>query len=61
MNGNRPFLIGGVIATMAAWGCFQMMETVPLFTPASDAYFFGGYALVAAALVLFALGWARRS
>jgi hypothetical protein len=59
--GNRPLLIGGVIATMAAWGCWQLMETVPDYSPPSTAYFYGGYALIGVALVLFYLGWTRRS
>lgn len=53
MNGNRPLLFGGVVATMAAWGCWQLMETVPDYSPPSTAFFYGGYALVGVALVLF--------
>ena len=58
---RRALQIGGVIATVAAWGCWQMMETVPDYSPPSTAYFYGGYALIGVALVLFYLGWARRS
>jgi hypothetical protein len=61
MNGNRPLLIAGVIATAAAWGCWQMMETVDDYSPASDAYFYGGNVLVVVALVLFYLGLRKRS
>jgi hypothetical protein len=51
------FLWGGVLATMAAWGCFQGMETLPLYSVPSEALFYGGYALVAVALFLFYKGY----
>jgi hypothetical protein len=51
------FNLGGVLATLAAWGCFEGMEPLPLFSPASDALFYGGYALIAVALVLFYKGF----
>ena len=57
MNRRNRFLAGGVLATLAAWGCFQGMEILPLFSLASNSLFFGGYALVALALFLFFKGF----
>lgn len=61
MTRNRPLLIGGVLATLAAWGCWQMMEAVPDYSPPSTAYYYSGNALIVVALVLFFLGLTRRS
>lgn len=57
MNKRNRLLWGGVLATMAAWGCFQGMETLPLYSVPSEALFYGGYALVALALFLFFKGY----
>lgn len=56
---RRSLLIGGVMATVAAWGCWQLMETVEDYSPPSTAYFYGGYALIGVAVALFYLGWRR--
>jgi hypothetical protein len=57
MNRRDRFVWGGVVTTLAAWGCFQGMEGLPLFSPASNVMFDGGYALVAVALFLFYKGY----
>ena len=57
MSKRNRFLWGGVLATLAAWGCFQGMETVPIYSTPSEALFYGGYALAALALVLLFLGF----
>jgi hypothetical protein len=57
LSRRNRFLWGGVLATAAAWGCFEGMELVPLLSPPSEALFFGGYALVALALFLFFKGF----
>ncbi|WP_285709241.1 hypothetical protein [Erythrobacter oryzae] len=53
MTRRNRFQWAGVLATLAAWGCFQGMETLPLYSAPSEALFYGGYALVALALFLF--------
>jgi hypothetical protein len=53
LNRRNRFLVSGVLATAAAWGCFQGMETLPLYSAPSEALFYGGYALAALALFLF--------
>ena len=57
MSRRNRFLWIGVLATMAAWGCFQGMEAVPDYSALSTALFYGGYALVAVALVVFFKGF----
>jgi hypothetical protein len=57
MSRRNRLNLGGVAATLAAWGCFEGMEPLPIFSPASDALFYGGYALVALALFLFFKGF----
>lgn len=57
MKRRDRFLWGGVLATMAAWGCFQGMESLPLYSAPSEALFYGGYALVALALFLYFKGY----
>jgi len=59
LNRRNRFLWGGVLATLAAWGCFQGMEMVPLYSPPSEALFFGGYALIAVALFLLFKGFSE--
>lgn len=56
MSRRNRFLWIGVIATAAAWGCFQGMEAVPLHSAASEALFYGGYGLAALALVMLLMG-----
>ena len=56
---DRKWGLAGVVLTLAAWGCWQGMETVPDYSPISTALFYGGYALVA--LALYALFRAFRS
>jgi hypothetical protein len=57
LNRRDRFLWNGALVTLAAWGCFQGMEAVPDYSPASSAMFFGGYALVGVALYLFFRGF----
>lgn len=56
---DRKWGLAGVVLTLAAWGCWQGMETVPDYSPISTALFYGGYALVG--LALYALFRAFRS
>ena len=56
---DRRWGLLGVALTLFAWGCWQGMETVPDYSPASTVLFYGGYILVG--LALFALYKAFRS
>lgn len=56
MSPNRPRMIGGVIATALAWGCFSMMDSVPDYSNTQDALNTAGYILVGVALWLFLSG-----
>jgi hypothetical protein len=56
---DRNWAIRGVLLTLAAWGCWQGMESVPDFSPTSTALFYGGFVLVG--LALYALYRAYRS
>ena len=57
LNRRNRFLWIGVMATAAAWGCFQGMEVVPLYSAPSEALFYGGYALVGLALFMLFKGF----
>ena len=59
MNRRNRLLVAGVIATAAAWGSFQLMETMEPYSPTSNMLNAGGYLLVALALVLFVMGFVR--
>ncbi len=56
---DRNWAIRGVLLTLAAWGCWQGMESVPDYSPTSTALFYGGFVLVG--LALYALYRAYRS
>ncbi|HSG57873.1 MAG TPA: hypothetical protein VLA45_20675 [Paracoccaceae bacterium] len=60
MKANRPRLIGGVVATALAWGCFAMMDTVPDYSDTQNALSTGGYILVGVALFLFVSAMRKR-
>jgi len=60
MTRRNAFLMGGVISTLGAWGCFQLMEYEPDFSPASETLNVSGYLLVALALILFFIGFTSR-
>ncbi len=62
MKPKRGLLFTGIVATLGAFTCFSLMETVPDFSPTSNALNAGGYILVALALVVFvmAFGSVRR-
>lgn len=59
MTTNRPRMIGGVIATALAWGCFSLMDSVPDYSNTQDALNTAGYIFVGVALWLF-LGAVRK-
>jgi hypothetical protein len=61
LNRRNRFLWIGVMATAAAWGCFQGMEAVPLYSAPSEALFYGGYALVGLALFMLFKGFREPS
>ena len=50
---DRRWGMLGVLLTLAAWGCWQGMEAVPDYSPASTALFYGGFILVGLALFTF--------
>jgi hypothetical protein len=50
---NRKWAFLSVILSLAAWGCWQGMETVPDYSTISTALFYGGYVLVGFALYAF--------
>jgi len=50
---DRNWAIRGVLLTLAAWGCWQGMESVPDYSPTSTALFYGGFVLVGLALYAF--------
>ncbi|HQV03701.1 MULTISPECIES: hypothetical protein [unclassified Novosphingobium] len=52
--------IQGVLLTLAAWGCFQGMESVPANSALETALLIGGYALIALALAVFYLAFRNR-
>ena len=52
-------MIGGVIATALAWGCFSLMDSVPDYSNTQDALNTAGYIFVGVALWLF-LGAVRK-
>jgi hypothetical protein len=57
---DRKRAIQGVLVTLAAWGCFQGMESVPANSSMETALFIGGYALIALALAVFYLAFRSR-
>ena len=53
--GQRKLFIAVIVLTLAAWGCWQAMETVTDYSPTSTALYYAGNVAVGLALAAFFL------
>jgi uncharacterized membrane protein len=58
---GRNRAIQGVLLTLAAWGCWQGMETVPENSAVETALFIAGYVFIGLALIALYLAFRDRT
>lgn len=58
---DRNWAIRGVLLTLAAWGCWQGMETVPENSAIETTLFIAGYVLIGLALIALYLAFRNRT